>query len=121
MDILSTFQKLLDNVAVKMKQLWVCGFSNFVDVSVTSLHIPYFCARHLPIWCACIFSCVNGQLLTFWFPVNQHIASFFLDKILNNAFAENSNQGGRTASRFSVILQNKLPFHIMLILDSLVA
>jgi len=34
-------------MAVKMKQLWVCGFINFVDVSVTSLDIPHFCARHL--------------------------------------------------------------------------
>jgi len=32
MDILIMFQKLLENVAVKMKQLWVCGFSNFVNV-----------------------------------------------------------------------------------------
>jgi hypothetical protein len=81
-------------MAVNMKQLWVCVFSNF-DVSVTSLDISHFCARHLRmIWCVCIFSCVNGQWLTFWFPVDQHIASFFLDKIMNNAFAENSNQGG---------------------------
>jgi len=64
------FQKLLDNMAVEMKQLWVCGSSNFVDVSVTSLDIPHFCGRHVrTICCACIFSCVNGQWLTFWFPV----------------------------------------------------
>jgi len=32
MDILNVFQKLLVNMAVKMKQLWICGFSNFVNV-----------------------------------------------------------------------------------------
>jgi hypothetical protein len=52
------FQKLLDNMAVKMKQLWVCGFSNFV-VSVTSLDILRFLCKALKndIVCLHTFLC----------------------------------------------------------------
>jgi len=62
------FQKLMDNMAVKMKQLWVCGFSNFV-VSVTTLDIPHFLCKALKNDIVCLhISCVNSQWLTFWFP-----------------------------------------------------
>lgn len=60
------FQMLLDNMAVKMKQLWVCGFSNFFEVSVTSFDILNFCARHMrSIWCTYTSSFVNAGWLTF--------------------------------------------------------
>jgi hypothetical protein len=89
------FQKLLDNMAVKTKRLWVCGFSNCVDVSVTSFGISHFCAWHIRSICyTCMFSCVNAQWLTFWLPVYYHITSYFLDKILNNASVENSKPWG---------------------------